>query len=258
MTKRKIITIDEDKCNGCGECVTACAEGALQIIDGKAKLVKDNFCDGFGDCIGECPTGALTIEEREAPDFDMQATQQHIYKERGMEGVKELEEAHRKHTVGDAPSPGGGCPGLKMRMAESPKTAEAAPSSGGPKQAIPSDLQQWPIQLHLVSPAAPYFNDKELVIMSTCAPLASADMHWRFLRGRSVVVACPKLDKTEPYVDKLADILKNSTIPKAIIVRMEVPCCGGLAAIAKEAANQSGRKDLEMEEITVGVNGDVY
>jgi ferredoxin len=271
MATRKIIEIDEDKCNGCGACITGCAEGALQLVNGKAKLVKEQFCDGFGDCIGTCPTGALTITEREADEFDEEATRENLLKTQGEEAVRRMDEANAAHDRGEHPAPvptpvqaprhhhGGGCPGSRMRMA-SPAAAAAAPTStaapaGG--QMVRSDLEQWPVQLHLVQPGAPFFSNKELAIISTCSPIASADAHWRFIRGRGIVVACPKLDQTDPYVDKLAGILQDTTIPKAIIVRMEVPCCGGLTMIAQEAVRRSGRTDLVLEEITVGLNGDI-
>lgn len=260
MAKRKVITINEDLCNGCGDCVTACSEGALQIINGKAKLVNEKFCDGFGDCIGKCPTGALKIEEKEVPDFDFEATREHVRTLGGEQAVRKLEMAAKVHEfkakMGHAMHGGGGCPGSAMRFnAQTPK--REAVGRGGPRQAIPSELNQWPVQIHLVRPDAPYFKNRELVVLSTCAPIASADMHWRFIRGRSVVVGCPKLDRTEGYVEKLAAILSEPSIPKVIIVRMEVPCCGGLTMIVREAAAMTGREDLEVEEVTVALNGDV-
>lgn len=204
--KRKIIKIDEDLCNGCGNCITGCAEGALQLIDGKAKLVREDFCDGFGNCIGTCPTGALTIIEREAVDFNQDAVDQ-------------------------------------------------AENCASTFQVMPSDLRQWPVQLHLVNPANPAFQSKELVILSTCSPVASADIHWKYLRGRAVVIACPKLDKTDPYIEKLTSIYKQMKNPKVIIVRMEVPCCGGLTAMAKIAAKKAGRDDLVLEEHVISIEG---
>ena len=242
MTTRKIVTIDEHLCNGCGDCTTACAEGALQLVNGKARLVKEVFCDGFGDCIGECPTGALKIEEREAPAFDYDATKTHVGQELGGAAVRRMEEAHGAHGRGEHPARAAGQP--------------AAASGGGPAQVVPSDLAQWPVQIHLVSPEAPCFKGKELVVLSTCSPIASADIHWRFLRGRAVVVGCPKLDRTEGYVEKLAAVLQEPTIPRVTVVRMEVPCCGGLTRIVQDAARQSGRRDLAGEEATIGVNGD--
>ncbi len=238
--KRKIIEIDEEKCNGCGACVTGCAEGALQMVNGKAKLVSDVFCDGLGACIGECPTGALKIIERDAPEFDLAAVEQHLHKQKP-----------------PAPPPGG-CPGMKLRFAEPSKVEKAKVEShviSG--QVIPSELNQWPTQLHLVPVEAPFFKNRELVVLSTCSPSASPDVNWRFIRGRAIAIACPKLDRTEGYVEKLAGILKSNGIPKVIIVRMEVPCCGGLTRIVSEAALLSGRTDLIVEEAVVGLNGDL-
>jgi NAD-dependent dihydropyrimidine dehydrogenase PreA subunit len=269
METRKIIRIDDDLCDGCGNCIVACAESALQLIDGKARLVKDLYCDGFGDCIGHCPTGALVIEERVAESFDFDATRVHVERTGGAEALRKFDaaaaehEQKEKHTLPliAAPHPvasgSGGCPGSQVRFAQiedGPRPVEA----GGPKQAIPSELRQWPVQLHLVQPGMPFFRDREMVIMSTCGPIASADVHWRFLRGRSVVVACPKLDDTRPYAAKLGAILSEPSIPKVSVVRMEVPCCGGLTEIAHQAAGMSGRSDLVIEEVTLGVNGDLF
>ena len=277
MTKRKIIEIDEDRCNGCGECITACAEGALQLVNGKAKLVKADFCDGFGDCLGECPTGALKIVEREVADYDPDATRDHLARTAGPEAIRRFDETTQRHASAHGAEPGplpsspaprtfaaamghAGCPGSRMQaFADSPGPAAATPvnSAGMPAQVNPSELRQWPVQIHLVQPGAPFFRGKELVVMNTCGPLASADVHWRFLRGRAVVVGCPKLDRTDPYGPKLAAILADTSIPKVIIVRMEVPCCGGLTAIVSRAAAESGRTDLEVEEVTLGLNGAV-
>jgi len=261
MAKRKIITIDEELCNGCGECITACAEGALQLVDGKAKLVKEQFCDGLGDCIGDCPTGALKIEERDSEAFDVEATKQHLRETQGEEAVQRMEETGVAHDAGKHPvkPPSGGCPGSRM-MADLKKGTgkkAAASAAGLPAKVNESELDQWPIQIHLVQPGAPFFANRELVVLSTCSPIASADVHWRFIRGRGVVVGCPKLDRTEGYAEKLGEILKDSTIPKVIVVRMEVPCCGGITAITREAVELSGRQDLEAEQVTVGLNGEV-
>lgn len=279
--KRKIITIDEDKCNGCGECVSACAESAIQVINGKAQLVKEQYCDGMGDCLGECPTGALKIEELDVPAYDAAATRTHVVQTGGVAAVNKFDAAAVRHRaqadaaagVVDPGVPasarpaaaahhhhgGGGCPGSRMRMLQPTAPAAAPmPATGGlPSKLNPSELAQWPVQIHLVSPQAPYFKHKELVIMSTCGPLASADVHWRFLRGRSVVVGCPKLDDTSGYAEKLAAILAEPTIPKALVVRMEVPCCGGLTAIAQEAVRLIGRTDLKLDEVTLALSGDV-
>ncbi len=271
MATRKIITIDEEKCNGCGNCISGCAEGALQLVNGKAKLVKEQFCDGFGDCIGTCPTGALKIVERHAEDFDEEATRHNLLESQGIEAVRRMDAANAAHERGEnpktaaapppqTPAAGGGCPGMRMQMPaqNAPKATAATVANGGmPASVLPSELQQWPVQLHLVQPGAPFFKNRELVILSTCLPIASADVHWRFMRGRSVVVACPKLDNTEPYAEKLACILRETTIPKAIIVRMEVPCCGGLTRIVQEAYRLCERNDLIVEEVTLGLDGQV-
>jgi len=260
--KRKIIEINEDLCNGCGDCVVGCAEGALQIIDGKAKVVKEQFCDGFGDCVGACPTGALKIVEREAEAYDIAATREHVRDTGGEEAVKRFDEANIIHDIKEqaqAQPKTGGCPGMQVRMGQN-KEAAAKPATTtveGGGQVIKSDLDQWPIQLHLVQPNAPFFEGKELVILSTCAPVASPDVHWRYVRGRSLVVACPKLDRTENYVEKLAGIMAQNNIPKAIVVRMSVPCCGGLSMMAKQAHAASGRSDLIIEEVIIGLDGEL-
>ncbi|MFH1729336.1 MAG: 4Fe-4S dicluster domain-containing protein [Pseudomonadota bacterium] len=260
--KRKIIKINEDLCDGCGNCTTGCSEGALQIINGKAKLVKEDFCDGFGDCIGTCPTGALEIVEREAKEFDIDAVKDHLRKTQGEEAVKKMEEAQLKHSKKEHDHgvhfhDGHACPSSIARsLKDESKKSEAIDSDQKDFQAIASDLEQWPVQIHLVSPLAPYFNGKELVIMSTCAPLVSADIHWRFLRGRSVVVGCPKLDNTDPYVEKLANILKHNNIPKIIPVIMEVPCCKGLTEIVKEAVKLSG-KNVQIQEHVISLDGKI-
>ena len=223
---RKIIEIDETLCDGCGNCAIGCAEGAIRIVDGKAKLVKADFCDGFGDCIGTCHSGALTIVTREAPGFDEHATIGNLRATGGEEAVRRYEEAQARHA-----------------------------DSG--TVVIPSELQQWPVQLHLVRPGAPFFKDRELVIMSTCGPLASAEVHQRYLRGRGVVVACPKLDDTSTYAQKLGAILADPSIPKAIVVIMEVPCCGGLSQLARQGLAASGRTDLVVEEHVLALTGEL-
>jgi len=264
MAIRKIITIDEDLCDGCGNCVTDCAEGALQIVDGKAKLVKDQFCDGFGDCMGACPTGALKIEERESDEYDPEATKLHLRETQGEDAVRRMEKANIAHERGKHHGPGtghppmGGCPGTRMRAnLKSREKTDATAATGLPPRINESELDQWPVQIHLVQPGAPFFKNRELVVLSTCSPIASADVHWRFIRGRGVVVGCPKLDQTEGYAEKLGAILKDPTIPKVIVVRMEVPCCGGLTMIVKEAVKLSGRTDLAFEKMTVGLDGNV-
>ncbi|MBL6988152.1 MAG: 4Fe-4S ferredoxin [Bacteriovoracaceae bacterium] len=258
--KRKIIKIDEYLCNGCGDCIVGCSEGALKIVNGKAKLVKEDFCDGFGDCVGECPTGALTVEEREAPAFDLQATKEHLRNTQGEEAVTKMMDAQKKHSgEHDSKDHDCGCPGKKMHDFSGKKEAKSTSSSesSANPQVIPSELTQWPVQLHLVSPSAPFFKNRELVVLSTCSPIAAPDVHWRYVRGRSVVVACPKLDRTDNYIEKLAQIFSESTIPKVIVAIMEVPCCKGLSMMVNEAARLSGRDDLVIEEHTIGLQGNL-
>ncbi len=261
--KRKIIEIDEALCNGCGDCIVGCAEGALQLVDGKAKMVKEDFCDGFGDCVGTCPTGALQIVEREAAAFDEEATIEHVRSTQGEEAVQRMLDAAVQHEAKEkaaaAPKPaGGGCPGMQIRTGQKSERPKAKVSTSEvSEQVIKSDLDQWPIQLHLVPPTAPFFEGKELVVLSTCSPVASPDVHWRYVRGRSLVVACPKLDKTEGYVEKLSSIMAQNNIPKVIVVRMEVPCCGGLSMITQQAHAMSGRSDLVVEEVTIGLDGEL-
>jgi NAD-dependent dihydropyrimidine dehydrogenase PreA subunit len=271
MVMRKIIEIDESLCDGCGECVVGCAEGALQIVDGKAKMVREDFCDGFGDCVGTCPTGALTIVEREVADYDPIATRDHVAGLRGAEGLAEFDAAAARHAPEPAAQPaparpphGGGCPGTRLRVLPT-AGAGAAPSSSGrpaargtpafPDTVLAPNLGQWPIMLHLVPPQAPFFRDRELCLLSTCSPVAMPDAQWRYVRGRGIAVACPKLDRSEGYVQKLAAILSEPSIPRAVVVRMEVPCCSGLTAMAVQAARLCGREDLQVVEATVGVDG---
>ena len=250
--RRKIISINEELCNGCGDCISACAEGALKIVNGKAKVVNERFCDGFGDCIKGCPTGALKIIEREAEEFDMAATRNHVRNTGGQEAMQKFEAANQQHSAHKS----GGCPGSMMRSLDKETKMASPVVSGAMGQVISSELSHWPVQIHLVSPAAPFFRNKELVIMSTCGPIASPDLHRRFIRGRAVVVGCPKLDNTEGYDEKLAAIFREAKTPKVIIVRMEVPCCGGLTAIVERALQLSGREDLVCEEAVIGVDGD--
>jgi Pyruvate/2-oxoacid:ferredoxin oxidoreductase delta subunit len=235
--KKKIISINEDLCVGCGNCVVACAEGALAIVDGKAKLVKEDFCDGIGNCIGDCPTDALKIIEKDIPE----------------------------EKTGKLPC---GCPGTMTRDNRSKKNTsdnniKIDPNNGltGVLTSIyenqPSELRQWPVQLHLVGPSASYFKDSELVILSTCSPVASAQIHARFIKDNPVVVACPKLDKTEGYVQKLADIFKISNTPKVKVVIMQVPCCKGLSAIVLDAVKLSGRTDMIVEEHIISLEGNI-
>jgi len=235
-TVRKIIKIDEEKCDGCGLCVPACPEGALQIIDGKAKLVKDNFCDGLGACLGECPQGAITIEEREAEEFDEVAVKQHMEQE---EHTKE--ELHH------------GCPSAVITQFERQEVAESAQEEASSLQSM---LGHWPIQLSLVPAFAPFLQGADLMLVADCVPFAYAGFHHDFLKGRALLVACPKLDDFQAHLRKLTDILCHSEVKSLTVMIMEVPCCSGLAHMAKQAILASG-KDIPFKEVTIGVKGDL-
>ncbi len=236
MAVRKIVKIDEELCDGCGQCIVNCPEGALAIVDGKARVVKDSYCDGLGACIGTCPLDAITIEEREASAFDEAAMKQHL-------GEVEKQRAA-------LPTLECGCPGSAVRQMERTSPSDRV-STGGPSQ-----LGHWPVQLTLVPPGAPFLQDAELLLVADCVPFALADFHERFLHGRAVVVGCPKLDDPQSYVDKLAAILEQSSIRSLTIIHMEVPCCTGLCRIA-ETAMETAPRAVPVKEITVSVDGRV-
>jgi len=233
MALRNIITIDEEKCNGCGLCASACAEGAIKIINGKAKLVSETYCDGLGVCIGHCPQNAITIEQREAKHFDEEATKEHLNQMKQPQPTPFM------------------CPG--MASSQLRNTAEKSDSESGD---VSSQLTHWPVQLKLVSPHAPYFSDARLLLVADCVPFAMGDFHSRFLRGHSIVIGCPKLDDARSYVEKLADILKANKLKSLSVVHMEVPCCHGLTRIAQEALEKAGVK-MTFEDVTIGLNGGV-
>ncbi|MEJ2470311.1 MAG: 4Fe-4S binding protein [Desulfuromonadales bacterium] len=252
---RKMVKIDEEKCNGCGLCVPSCAEGAIQIIDGKARLIADNLCDGLGACLGDCPEGAITIEEREAEAFDESAVEQHLDKI----GREPQTEAHpQTPSASGCPSvaaesftpPIGGCPSARMMNFS---TAQEEPSAA--RDSRSSRLAQWPIQLHLVPPTAPFFQNADVLLAADCAPFAYADFHEELLRGKALAIACPKLDDTTPYIDKLTAMITQSRIKSLTVVHMEVPCCNGLVMMAKQAIAQSGR-DIPLETVCIGIRGD--
>lgn len=257
MALRKIITINEDLCNGCGNCITGCAEGALQLVNGKAKLVKETFCDGFGDCIGTCPTGALKIVEREADEFDFDKTLQHVENIRGIDGVNLMKEAHKEHEAKIGGCSGGGCPGSRIRSGAVVQKPSQASSAGMMPSVMKSELSQWPVQLHLLPVRAPFFENRELVILSTCSMATSPDVQWRYIRGRAVAIACPKLDRTEGYIEKLAGIFTSNNITKVTVLRMEVPCCGGLTAIVRAALEKGKPEGLVVEEAVMSLDGEI-
>jgi NAD-dependent dihydropyrimidine dehydrogenase PreA subunit len=249
---RKIVEIDQDKCNGCGLCVPSCAEGAISIVNGKAVLAADNLCDGLGACLGDCPLGAIRITEREADAFDEAAVEEHL-KQSGQSHQPRHEEA----PAADAPpipSPaaprphGGGCPGSRAMSLDRPAAGSVADQ--------PSTLGQWPVQLHLVPVNAPYFQGADLLIAADCAPFAYGAFHRDFLAGKAVVVGCPKLDDNQAYLEKLTEIFRRNDLHSITVVRMEVPCCGGIVMAARQALNNSG-KAIPLKEVTVTIDGKI-
>ena len=246
MALRNIIKIDEDKCNGCGLCVTACAEGAIQLINGKAKLVSEIYCDGLGACLGHCPQEAITIEQRNANEFDEAATHEHL---------KTLKAPKAPSAPAPQKEAGFVCPG--MRMMQFDKSAKPVPTAIPTETAgRASQLAQWPVQLQLVSPMAPYFAGAELVLTADCVPFAMADFHETLLAGRAIAIACPKLDDCTPYVEKLAQLIKHNHLKRLTVVHMEVPCCTGLVRIAQQAMAQAG-VEVPFEDITISLQGQI-
>lgn len=235
-TLRKIIKIDEEKCNGCGLCTSACAEGALQIVNGKAKLISEKYCDGLAACLGECPEGAIIIEEREAEEFDEEAVKHHLEK------TSDVSE--------ELPC---GCPSTSVSQFE---RREAADDDNGDKAHQPSMLGQWPIQLTLVPPSAPFLQGADLVLAADCVPYAYASFHQDFLQGNALLVACPKLDDFQAHLTKLTEILRHSGVKSLTVVHMEVPCCFGIVQMAKQAIALSG-KEIPLKEVAVGIRGDL-
>ena len=276
---RKMVKIDEEKCNGCGLCVPSCAEGAIQIIDGKARLISDLFCDGLGACIGECPEGAISVVEREAEKYDEKKVMKNIA-EKGSNVIKAHLEHLRSHNqteyyrqaveyldengienpeesgkegIEEQPDPHPQCPGSKVldRSKEEVETGISSPASEGKSQ-----LRQWPVQIMLVPKDAPYFDNADLLISADCVPFSYAGFHDRLLKGKILLVGCPKLDDAVIYRDKIADILKSNNIKSVTVAHMEVPCCFGLVKLVDDAVKNSG-KDIPFKTIEISVEGDI-
>jgi ferredoxin len=273
--KREIIRIDEDKCTGCGACIPGCPEGALQIIDGKARLISDLFCDGLGACIGECPEGAITIEKREAEPYDEKKVMENIIKQ-GPNTIKAHLAHLKKHnekklldeammvlkenkiripegieTTSRANSPVPcGCPGSQTMQFGNQESNEQT-------RDISSQLKQWPVQLHLVSPLAPYYEGADVVLAADCTAYALGDFHQRFMKGKALAIACPKLDEgQEIYTAKLKALIDDAKINTLTIVIMEVPCCGGLVQLARQAAENS-KRNVPIKKVVVGIKGQI-
>ena len=237
---RKIIEIDEERCDGCGQCVIACAEGAIEIIEGKAKLVKDSYCDGLGACLGECPQGALTIREREADEFDPEAVE-HYLQEKEKAG-KPVEPAVPFQ-----------CPSAQLRML---KPAGDSPGQRAAQATNSSALSHWPVQIRLVPPNAPFLKGAHLLVAADCTPVAYADFHRDFLQGKVLLLGCPKFDDVPHYLKKFAEIFKTAGIKRVTVLQMEVPCCSALPAIVRKAMAEAG-KEIPLEEIIIGVQGNI-
>jgi len=233
MILRNIVKIDEEKCDGCGQCVDACAEGAIKIVNGKAKLVSEIYCDGLGACIGQCPQDAIIIEKRQAAEFDEEATKAHL--------AKEQENQKQADFV---------CPGMRAQ-----KLREKGQTTNSTAQ-VPSQLGQWPVQLKLVSPSAPYFDNADLLLVADCVPFAMGDFHNRFLKDNSIAVGCPKLDDAEFYIEKLAAILKANKLNSLTVIHMEVPCCSGLTQIARQAISKN-KIEMSFQDVTIDLQGNV-
>ncbi len=240
---RKIIEIDEDLCDGCGQCVTGCAEGALDVVDGKAKVISDNLCDGLGACIGECPTGALEIIEREADAFDEAAVEKHL----------ESREAAGDKLV--MPFPTGGCPSAGMKMF-APRGVGEPPAPGilaeGP--ASDSALSHWPIKIRLVPPHAPFLKEAHLLVLADCGAVAFPTLHRDYLQGRVVLIGCPKFDEVQEYIERFAQIFTQADIQSVTAVRMEVPCCAGLLVIVQKAMEKAA-VNIPLEEVVISARG---
>jgi len=283
--KRDILKIDEDLCNGCGQCVPNCHEGALQVIDGKVRLVSELMCDGLGACIGHCPEGAITIEKREADPYNESEVMEQM-KDKG----KNIIIAHLKHLKEHGETDflqdgvgylrehqdeldfdirevmsevhnhdnllahtGGGCPGSRTMIIEKPQASE----NNSPATDQPSELRQWPVQMHLLNPNAPYFRGADLLLAADCIAYSMGNFHSRYLKGKSLAIACPKLDHgTEIYVEKLASMIDTAKVNTITVMMMEVPCCGGLLQIVRAALAKSSRK-VPVKQMIASISGEV-
>lgn len=239
-TRRKIIEIDEELCDGCGQCVIACAEGALKIIDGKARVISDNLCDGIGACIGECPTGALHIIEREAEEFDEEAVEKHLGQT-------------ANQTACDPSANAGTCPSNQIQNltpvpGSGPESAERGP--------ISSRLSHWPVQIRLVTAHAPFLKNANLLVLADCVAVAYPNLHQDLLEGKAVMMGCPKFDDVDSYVNKFADVIEQARLNSITIVSMEVPCCSGLPGIVKKGMEIAGR-EVPLREMVISAQGEI-
>ncbi|MFQ3574203.1 MAG: 4Fe-4S binding protein [Thermodesulfovibrionales bacterium] len=236
-TRRNIIEIDDTLCDGCGQCVTACAEGAIEIVNGKAQIISDSFCDGLGACIGECPRGALKIVERDAEPFDEEAIRRHV------------EERFNKPVVLPC-----GCPSTNVMQFAPTKNSGA--DKDDRYDELPSLLTHWPVQIRLIPQNAQFLRGASLLISADCVPVAYRNFHIDFLKGRTVMIGCPKFDDEKQYLDKFRDIFQNSDVKDITVVSMEVPCCNRLSQIVKKALDLS-RQDIPLKEVVVSAKGSI-
>ena len=238
---RKIIEINEELCNGCGQCVVACAEGAISIIDGKAKVISDNLCDGLGACVGDCPEGALKIIDREADEFDEAAVERYLA-------------GKNKIRAEDTATPCG-CPSTHIQSFEPATLCEEA-NKAAMQQSATSALSHWPVQIRLVPPTAPFLKGADLLVAADCTSVAYASFHSDFLKGKAVMIGCPKFDNAEEYVDKFAAVFDTADIKSVTVLVMEVPCCQGLPVIVERGMKKSGRT-IPIEKVTINAQGKV-
>ncbi len=244
---RKIIEIDDELCNGCGQCVPSCAEGALEIVDGKARMIAEKYCDGLGACLGDCPEGALRIIEREADDFDEEAVEELLQKN-----------GNPEKPVSPSPPagiPSGGCPSANLQMLTDQTPCKAANKPAG-ISANDSALGHWPVQIRLVPPTAPFLKNADLLVAADCTPVAYPEFQKDFLKGRVVMMGCPKFDDQQAYVQKFKEVFETADLNSITMLIMEVPCCSNMRGIITEAMKQSG-KDIKLEEAVIGVRGGI-
>lgn len=238
--KRKIVEIDQEKCNGCGLCVDACHEGAIEIRDGKAVLISDEYCDGLGNCLPECPTGAIKIIEREAAEYNHDLV---------MKRMAEIEQKKMLHSHNM-----GGCPGQRAMMFERPSQNKKTTENGEAERKAFSELNQWPVQLNLINPYAPYLDGADLLIAADCCAYAYGNFHKDFISGKITVIGCPKLDDNDYYIEKLTEIFSRNDIKSVTVTRMEVPCCGGIVHAVKSAM-LNAQKIVPYREVIIGIDG---
>jgi NAD-dependent dihydropyrimidine dehydrogenase PreA subunit len=253
-TKRSIIEIDESLCNGCGQCASACAEGAIELVNGKARLISENYCDGLAACIGECPVGALKIVEREAEAFDTEAVEHHLKNNELLQtSISGDKASHTKNSTLSTEVLPCGCPSTQMQMFSSPCESANIPSLLTKE---PSSLMHWPVQIKLIPPDAPFLKNAHILVAADCTPVAYPAFHNDFLKGKAVLIGCPKFDDTEVYIKKFADIFRISWIKSVTVLIMEVPCCSKMPVIVQQGMALSGEK-IPMEVVVINARGEI-